>query len=117
VAAPTAGLHFDEPLLECLRERGVGLAFVTLHVGAGTFQPVRVDDLSRHRMHAERYNVPGETAAAIDAARAARRSVVAIGTTSLRTLESAADASGRVRAGSGETRLFVTPGYRFRVVD
>ena len=117
VAAPTAGLHFDEPLLERLRERGVGLAFVTLHVGAGTFQPVRVEDLSRHRMHAERYCVPPQTAAAIDAARAAGRAVVAVGTTSLRTLESAADELGRVRAGSGETRLFITPGYRFRAVE
>ncbi len=117
VAAPTAGLHFDEPLLRGLRERGVELAFVTLHVGAGTFQPVRVDDLSLHRMHAERYDVPGETAAAIAAARAAGRRVVAVGTTSLRTLESAADDEGRVRPGSGETALFVTPGYRFRVVE
>ena len=117
VAAPTAGLHFDEPLLARLRERGVELAFVTLHVGAGTFQPVRVDDLSLHRMHAERYSVPEETAAAIAAARAAGRRVVAVGTTSLRTLESAADEDGRVRPGSGETRLFITPGYRFRVVE
>jgi len=117
VAAPTAGLHFDEPLLHRLRERGVEMAFVTLHVGAGTFQPVRVDDLSLHRMHAERYSVPESTAAAISAARAAGRRIVAVGTTSLRTLESAADEDGRVRAGSGETRLFVTPGYRFRVVE
>ncbi|MCL4774940.1 MAG: tRNA preQ1(34) S-adenosylmethionine ribosyltransferase-isomerase QueA [Burkholderiaceae bacterium] len=117
VAAPTAGLHFDEPLLARLRERGVELAFVTLHVGAGTFQPVRVDDLSQHRMHAERYSVPEATAAAISAARAAGRSVVAVGTTSLRTLESAAGEAGRVRPGSGETRLFITPGYRFRVAD
>jgi len=117
VAAPTAGLHFDEPLLARLRERGIGLAFVTLHVGAGTFQPVRVEDLSQHRMHAERYSVPEATAEAIDAARAARRSVVAVGTTSLRTLESATDGFGRVQPGGGETQLFVTPGYRFRVVD
>ncbi|HLS56870.1 MAG TPA: tRNA preQ1(34) S-adenosylmethionine ribosyltransferase-isomerase QueA [Zeimonas sp.] len=117
VAAPTAGLHFDEPLLARLRERGIGLAFVTLHVGAGTFQPVRVEDLSQHRMHAERYRVPEATAEAIDAARAARRSVVAVGTTSLRTLESATDGFGRVQPGGGETQLFVTPGYRFRVVD
>ena len=117
VAAPTAGLHFDEPLLARLSERGVGFAFVTLHVGAGTFQPVRVDDLSQHRMHAERYTVPVATARAIAAARAAGRRVVAVGTTSLRTLESAASGDGHVRDGSGETRLFVTPGYRFRVVD
>ncbi|RPH66586.1 MAG: tRNA preQ1(34) S-adenosylmethionine ribosyltransferase-isomerase QueA [Burkholderiales bacterium] len=117
VAAPTAGLHFDEPLLGRLRERGVGLAFVTLHVGAGTFQPVRLEDLSQHRMHAERYSVPATTADAIAATREAGARVVAVGTTSLRTLESAADEHGRVRAGSDETRLFVTPGYRFRVVD
>jgi len=117
VAAPTAGLHFDQPLLAQLRQRGVGLAFVTLHVGAGTFQPVRVEDLALHRMHAERYEVPAAAADAIAAARAAGARVVAVGTTSLRTLESAADAHGQVRAGSGETCLFVTPGYRFRVVD
>ncbi|MCL4185333.1 MAG: tRNA preQ1(34) S-adenosylmethionine ribosyltransferase-isomerase QueA [Burkholderiaceae bacterium] len=117
VAAPTAGLHFDAPLLARLRERGVGFAFVTLHVGAGTFQPVRVEDLSLHRMHAERYEVPAAAADAIAAARAAGRRVVAVGTTSLRTLESAADAHGRVHPGAGETRLFVTPGYRFRVAD
>ncbi len=117
VAAPTAGLHFDEPLLARLHDRGVALAFVTLHVGAGTFQPVRIDDLSQHRMHAERFSVPETTAAAIGAARAAGRRVIAVGTTSLRTLESAADDEGLVRPGSGETRLFITPGYRFRVVD
>ncbi len=117
VAAPTAGLHFDEPLLARLRERGIATAFVTLHVGAGTFQPVRVDDLSRHRMHAERFGVPRATAAAIEATRAAGGRVVAVGTTSLRTLESAAGEDGRVRACEGETRLFVIPGYRFRVVD
>ncbi len=117
VAAPTAGLHFDEAMLQQLRERGVRTAFVTLHVGAGTFQPVRVDDLSQHRMHAERFHVPGATARAIDDARARGSRIVAVGTTSLRTLESAADAQGRVAMGSGETRLFVTPGYRFRVVD
>jgi S-adenosylmethionine:tRNA ribosyltransferase-isomerase len=117
VAAPTAGLHFDPPLLARLRERGVDVAFVTLHVGAGTFQPVRVDDLSQHRMHAERYEVPAATADAIAAARAAGRCVTAVGTTSLRTLESAADTDGHVRPGAGETQLFVTPGYRFRVAD
>ncbi|MCO5101972.1 MAG: tRNA preQ1(34) S-adenosylmethionine ribosyltransferase-isomerase QueA [Burkholderiaceae bacterium] len=117
VAAPTAGLHFDETVLQQLRERGAREAFVTLHVGAGTFQPVRVDDLSQHRMHAERFRVPEATAHAIDEARARGARIVAIGTTSLRTLESAADAQGRVAPGSGETRLFVTPGYRFRVVD
>jgi len=117
VAAPTAGLHFDEPMLEQLRVHDVRTAFVTLHVGAGTFQPVRVDDLSQHRMHTERFHVPQDTARAIDEARARGSRIVAVGTTSLRTLESAADAHGSVAAGSGETSLFVTPGYRFRVVD
>jgi S-adenosylmethionine:tRNA ribosyltransferase-isomerase len=118
VAAPTAGLHFDEPMLERLRERGVRQAWVTLHVGAGTFQPVRVDDLSQHRMHAERYEVPEATARAIADTRRTGARVIAVGTTSLRTLESVAAArDGEVIAGAGETRLFVTPGYRFRVVD
>jgi S-adenosylmethionine:tRNA ribosyltransferase-isomerase len=118
VAAPTAGLHFDDTILERLRGRGVGLAWVTLHVGAGTFQPVRVDDVREHRMHAERYQVPADTERAIAATRAAGGQIVAVGTTSLRTLESvAAEHDGRVVAGEGETRLFVTPGYRFRVVD
>ncbi|MCD6681308.1 MAG: tRNA preQ1(34) S-adenosylmethionine ribosyltransferase-isomerase QueA [Burkholderiaceae bacterium] len=117
VAAPTAGLHFDEATLQQLRERRVHCAFVTLHVGAGTFQPVRVEDLSQHRMHAERFRVPQETARAIGEARARGSRIVAVGTTSLRTLESAVDAQGQVAAGSAETSLFVTPGYRFRVVD
>ncbi len=117
VAAPTAGLHFDDALFARLAARGVAHAFVTLHVGAGTFQPVRSEDLSTHRMHAERFTVPPDTAAAIQRTRAAGGRVVAVGTTSLRTLESVADETGAVRAGSGETHLFVTPGYRFRVVD
>ena len=117
VAAPTAGLHFDAPLLERLRERGIGIAHVTLHVGAGTFQPVRVQDLSQHRMHTERYHVPQATAEAIIATRARGGRVVAVGTTSLRTLESAAQEDGQVKVGAGETALFITPGYRFRVVD
>jgi S-adenosylmethionine:tRNA ribosyltransferase-isomerase len=116
-AAPTAGLHFDEAMLAKLDAAGIATAFVTLHVGAGTFLPVETDDLSAHRMHAERYRIPAATAAAIEGARARGGKVVAIGTTSLRALESAADESGRVRASEGETRLFITPGYRFRVVD
>ena len=117
VAAPTAGLHFDDTLLAELGRAGVELAWVTLHVGAGTFQPVRVDDLREHRMHAERFAVPDETARAIERTRARDGRVVAVGTTSLRTLESACDADGRVVACTGETNLFVTPGYRFRVVE
>jgi S-adenosylmethionine:tRNA ribosyltransferase-isomerase len=116
VAAPTAGLHFDEPLLDVLRGKGVGLAWVTLHVGAGTFQPVRVEALDKHAMHGEWWMVPQATVDAVAAARAAGRRVVAVGTTALRALESAAE-SGAPRAGSAETRLFVRPGYRFRVID
>jgi S-adenosylmethionine:tRNA ribosyltransferase-isomerase len=116
VAAPTAGLHFDHALLARLAARGVGSAFVTLHVGAGTFQPVEVEDLSRHRMHRERFAIPAATVAAVAAARAAGRRVVAVGTTSLRALEAAA-AGGSLAAGEAETDLFITPGYRFRVVD
>jgi S-adenosylmethionine:tRNA ribosyltransferase-isomerase len=116
VAAPTAGLHFDEALLGAMRARGVRVATVTLHVGAGTFLPVRVDDVSKHVMHSEWYSVPPETVAAIEAARAAGGRVVAVGTTTLRALESAA-AKGSLAAGTGETRLFIVPGYRFRVVE
>ncbi len=116
VAAPTAGLHFDARLLGLLRERGIATAYVTLHVGAGTFQPVVVDDLALHRMHSERFTVPAETAAAVDCTRAAGRSVIAVGTTSLRALESAA-ALGALRAMTAETDIFITPGFRFRAVD
>jgi len=116
VAAPTAGLHFDDALLARLEAKGVKRAAVTLHVGAGTFQPVRSDDLSKHVMHSERYGVPEATVEAIRKARAAGGRVVAAGTTALRALESAA-ASGELRAGTGETRLFIVPGYSFRVVD
>jgi S-adenosylmethionine:tRNA ribosyltransferase-isomerase len=117
VAAPTAGLHFDDAALAALQARGATLAFVTLHVGAGTFQPVEVEDIARHRMHAERYDITPATAAAIDATRRRGGRVLAVGTTSLRALESAADEHGAVKAGPGETALFITPGYRFRVVD
>ena len=117
VAAPTAGLHFDETLLAALAAAGIASAYVTLHVGAGTFQPVQDDDLARHVMHAERYRIPGATVDAIAAARAHGGRVVAVGTTSLRALESAAAADGTIAAGEAETTLFVTPGYRFRVVD
>jgi len=116
VAAPTAGLHFDQAMLQRCREMGVGSAFVTLHVGAGTFQPVRVDNLAEHRMHAERVTVSAEVCAAIERARAAGRRVIAVGTTVVRSLESAAQ-SGRLEPFSGETRLFITPGFRFAVVD
>ena len=115
VAAPTAGLHFDEALIASLQARGVVIAYVTLHVGAGTFQPVRVEDLSTHVMHSEWYSIPQETVDAIARARAAGGRVIAVGTTTLRALEAAAQ--GELRAGSAETRLFIVPGFRFRVVD
>ncbi len=131
VAAPTAGLHFDEEMLLHLKKMGVCTAFVTLHVGAGTFQPVRVDRLSDHIMHAEWYTVPAATTQAIAQARAAGGRVIAVGTTSVRALESAAKAQLEANAGTprtdhrtfvlaphaGDTRLFITPGYRYQVVD
>ncbi len=117
VAAPTAGLHFDEAMLETLRTQGVTTAFLTLHVGAGTYQPVRVDKIAEHRMHSERFDIPPATADAIAATRVAGGRVVAVGTTSLRALESAALIDGSVRPGPAETDIFITPGYRFKVVD
>ncbi|MDI1481531.1 tRNA preQ1(34) S-adenosylmethionine ribosyltransferase-isomerase QueA [Polyangium sp. y55x31] len=119
VAAPTAGLHLTEPLIERFYARGMELARVTLHVGLGTFQPVTVSDLDDHPMHAEAYRVPPETAEAVARARREGREIVAIGTTSVRALESAADPEreGYVVAREGETRLLIQPGYRFRVVD
>ncbi len=116
VAAPTAGLHFDMPMLDALAGRGVKIARITLHVGPGTFQPVRVDNIADHRMHSERYNVPQATVETIAAARKAGGRVLAVGTTALRALESASR-SGALKAGGGETDLFVTPGFNFRTVD
>ncbi len=116
VAAPTAGLHFDAALLDAIQQRGCRIGHVTLHVGAGTFQPVRVENLSEHRMHLERYVLPQETVTAIKETRAAGGRIVAVGTTTLRTLESAAW-EGTLRAGSGETDLFILPGFEFRVAD
>lgn len=116
VAAPTAGLHFDEPLLARLAGQGVNTAYVTLNVGAGTFQPVRVHDLSEHRMHTEAYFVPPATVDAIARTRAAGHRVICVGTTSMRALESAAR-SGTLQAGESESDLFILPGYRFQVAD
>lgn len=116
VAAPTAGLHFDDAMLDLLAARGVERAFVTLHVGAGTFQNIRVDNVRDHQMHSERIIVNGATAAQVNAAHADGRRVIAVGTTSLRTLESLAGDDG-VEAGERETNLFIFPGYRFRAVD
>jgi S-adenosylmethionine:tRNA ribosyltransferase-isomerase len=115
VAAPTAGLHFDEALFAQLGARGVKRAFVTLHVGAGTFQPVREHDVSQHQMHRELYSIPQETVDAIARARVAGGRVICVGTTSLRALESAAQ--NGLAAGSAETGIFITPGYRFHVAD
>jgi len=115
VAAPTAGLHFDEPLLEKLRAKGVGLAHVTLHVGSGTFAPVREEDISKHRMHAEWCELSKSTAEAIIRTKAQGGRVVAVGTTSLRTLESAARRAQQ--EGQWETDIFITPGYEFKLVD
>ena len=117
VAAPTAGLHFDENLLAQLAAIGIETASVTLHVGAGTFAPMQSDDISQHRMHSERYSVPEETIAAIRDARARGGRILAVGTTTLRALESATDEAGNIAAGEAETSLFVQPGYRFHIVD
>jgi S-adenosylmethionine:tRNA ribosyltransferase-isomerase len=117
VAAPTAGLHFTPALLERLRAAGVETAALTLHVGPGTFAPVRTDDVAGHRMHAEAFAVPPATAAAVTAAVRAGRPVVAVGTTVVRALESAAAEDGTVRPGAGATALFITPGYRFKAVQ
>ncbi|RXZ43331.1 tRNA preQ1(34) S-adenosylmethionine ribosyltransferase-isomerase QueA [Crenobacter cavernae] len=116
VAAPTAGLHFTDETLAELRAKGVTLAYVTLHVGAGTFQPVRVENIAEHKMHSEIYEIPQTTVDAIARARQTGGRVTAIGTTSLRALESAAQ-GGELKAGRGETDIFITPGYQFKVVD
>lgn len=117
VAAPTAGLHFSESVLRELKEAGHRLAYVTLHVGPGTFRPVQAATLEEHDMHEESYEIPAATADAIDEARAQGRSIVAVGTTVVRTLEASADERGHVAAGPGATKLFIRPPHRFRVVD
>ncbi|MFZ0460529.1 MAG: tRNA preQ1(34) S-adenosylmethionine ribosyltransferase-isomerase QueA [Rhodoplanes sp.] len=117
VAAPTAGLHFTDRLLAQLRERGVGLHPVTLHVGPGTFLPVKAEDTNEHRMHAELGEVNAATAAALNRARRAGGRIVAVGSTALRLLETAADEKGAITPFAGETAIFITPGYRFRAVD
>ncbi len=117
MAAPTAGLHFTDALLAQMKERGIALHKVTLHVGAGTFLPVKTDEIESHKMHAEFGLVPAEVADALNAARATGGRIVAVGSTALRLLESAAGEDGTLRAFSGETAIFITPGYRFRAVD
>lgn len=117
IAAPTAGLHFTEDLLENLKNRGIRIVYVTLHVGAGTFQPVKVEDTSEHVMHSEYAEISQESADIINQAKKAGNRIVAVGTTSMRVLESAADVEGLVQPYKEETSIFITPGYDFRVVD
>ncbi len=116
VAAPTAGLHFDHALIEKIKAKGVGIAFVTLHVASGTFRPVKVDDLAEHIMHKEYFEVPEATINAVTQTKARGGRIIAIGTTAVRSLESAAQ-TGKLQACNGETNLFITPGYQFNVVD
>ncbi|RUM42745.1 MAG: tRNA preQ1(34) S-adenosylmethionine ribosyltransferase-isomerase QueA [Desulfurobacterium sp.] len=117
VAAPTAGLHFTKELLEKLKNKGVIIKTVTLHVGPGTFKPVKVENVEEHQMDYETYNVPEETAREINRAKEEGRRIVAVGTTVVRTLESSSDEVGRVKAGEGSTNLFIYPGYKFKVID
>ncbi len=116
-AAPTAGLHFTKEYLKELQEKGLRLAYVTLHVGLGTFRPVKVEDVTKHHMHTESFEVTKETAALIDQAKSEGHRVICVGTTSVRTIESVADENGHVRACAGETDIFIYPGYRFKVTD
>ncbi len=116
-AAPTAGLHFTPEMLQTVKDKGVNVAFVTLHVGLGTFRPVSVEDIRDHVMHSEYYDVPEETAAQVANTRAKGGRVIAVGTTAVRTLESAAQPGGLIRSGSGKTNIFIYPGYTFQVVD
>ncbi len=115
VAAPTAGLHFDQPLLDKLQAKGIRLAWLTLHVGAGTFQPVRTENIAEHKMHSEWFHVPLETAALVRDAKQSGHAVIAVGTTSMRALESASQ-TGELQVGSGDTQIFITPGYQFKTV-
>lgn len=118
IAAPTAGLHFTREILDEIAARGIDIVRITLHVGIGTFKPVKVDDIADHRMESERYEISAESAARLNAAIESRRKIVAVGTTSVRTLESAIRVGdGRFRAGRGETEIFITPGFEFRAVD
>ena len=115
-AAPTAGLHFTNELLDKIRAKGVNIGYVTLHVGLGTFRPVKVDDVTKHKMHSEHYEIPQETADLINATKAAGKRVIAVGTTSCRTLESVA-AAGEIKACDGFTDIFIYPGFEFKVLD
>lgn len=117
VAAPTAGLHFTEELLEEARRKGVRLAYVTLHVGIGTFRPVKCENIEEHKMHFEEYHIDEENAEIINRTKEEGGRIISVGTTSTRTLESAADENGRIRACGGDTGIFIYPGYRFKIVD
>jgi len=117
VAAPTAGLHFTAAIEEEIKSRGAEITDITLHVGIGTFMPIRTEHIHEHVMHRERYHISEESARKINEAKKSGRKVLAVGTTSVRTLESAADEHGSIKSGSGSTNLFITPGYRFRIVD
>lgn len=117
VAAPTAGLHFTDEILAALKAKGVELCPVTLHVGLGTFLPVRVDNIYEHKMHAELYTIPAATAAAVNRARQQGRRIVALGTTSVRAVETAATKAGELAAGTGESEIFIYPGYKFKLID
>ncbi len=116
-AAPTAGLHFTEELMEKLRAKGVNIAYVTLHVGLGTFRPVKVDDVTKHKMHSEHYEIPEETARLINQTKQNGKMVIAVGTTSCRTLESVASFYGEIKPCDGFTDIFIYPGYEFKVLD
>ncbi|MFZ5639572.1 MAG: tRNA preQ1(34) S-adenosylmethionine ribosyltransferase-isomerase QueA, partial [Bacillota bacterium] len=116
-AAPTAGLHFTPELLAAIKEKGINTAEVMLHVGLGTFRPVQAENIEEHQMHAEYYEINPETAAAINRARASGGRVIGVGTTSARTLETAAREDGTIRSGSGWTDIFIYPGYRFKAID
>lgn len=116
-AAPTAGLHFTHDMLKCLKEKGIHLAYVTLHVGLGTFRPVKEEDVLKHHMHSEYYEITEDTAALINRTAWEGGNIICVGTTSCRTIESAADENGIVMAGSGNTDIFIYPGYRFKVLD
>ena len=116
-AAPTAGLHFTEELIEQIKDMGVNTAYLTLHVGLGTFRPVSVENVEEHVMHSERYEINEETADLINRTRENGGRIIAVGTTSVRTLETAADDDGRLKAESGNTDIFIYPGYKFKAVD
>ena len=116
-AAPTAGLHFTKQMLQELEQKGVNIGYVTLHVGLGTFRPVKADNIEEHVMHSEHYRVPEETAALINATKAKGGRIIAVGTTSCRTLETAADENGKLQASEGESKIFIYPGYRFKCID